>query len=206
MSDSVWAVQSCLKNMLSYLKTKIPALTVYSEWPNENDKLIFPAVTLLSGKIGFMNLMIEQDSVSDPDVDGRVTAVEVIGEYDFKMQLDLWCTSKFQRDVLMGQIIDALNPISASPQGDQNTSGVALQLTDYFNSWANFSTENSQYIDDEAGAQRQERRAKIDILVNCRAIRARTYYAIGEIQTFIGTPDQAAEMEDNTDDTDQSTV
>lgn len=189
----------------TYLAAAITGLTVRDEWPNANQKLIFPSVTLTAGKVTTMNRAPEQMSVTTP-VANQVTATECIGEHDFKLQVDLWTRTKIERDTILGQILNALSPIPVGNGGANRCAGLSLQLSNYYNDWVRFDVDGHELVDDEAAAQRQERRARIDLLVNCRAIQLRTYYAMVSIQTNVGASSNDSDMQDNTTNTDQSTV
>lgn len=186
MPNASHAVQSCLNNFATYLAGKVTGLTVYKEWPAANQKLSYPSVTLFTGQVKTMNRSPEQIAVTTPDINNKVTATFVVGEHDFKLQVDLWCANKVQRDTVLGQIENAINAAVNDNTGNNNAAGLSLQLTDYFNDWARLDIDGMLYVDDEAAAQRQERRVKLDLLVNCRAILQRTYYAMTSIQTQIG--------------------
>jgi hypothetical protein len=184
------AQQAATDALVTYLQGAISGLAVKSEWPGANEKLVYPTLTIFAGKVPTMNRMVETLSVTTPDVNNQVVATEVVGEHDFKMQLDLWCSSKSQRNTILGQLFAAINkPVS-----------LALQLTSYFNDWVCYSIDGHQYMDDEAAAQRQERRVKIDLLVNCRAIRQSTYYAMKHLESQIGTGVTDAEVQNLTVD------
>jgi hypothetical protein len=61
--------------------------------------------------------------------------------------------------------------------------GLSLKLRGYNEHvYARFDLDTTECIDDEASAQRQERREKITVLVNTREIRKQTYYAMKSIQ------------------------
>lgn len=199
MPNASHAIQSCLSALASYLAGHVTGLTVFTEWPSANQQLVYPSLTIFTGQVKIMNRQPEQVAITTPDVDNKVTVTEVIGEYDAKMQLDLWCATKLQRDTVLGQVLDAINlaTTSSNPQGVNNAAGLSLQLSDYFNEWVRFDLDAFTYMDDEAAAQRQERRVKIDLLLNCRAINQRTLYAIIQGQTVIGASISTSLVDDN---------
>ena len=197
MPNASHAVEAAVGNLAAYLRAQVTGLTVLDEWPTANQKLAYPTVTLFSGKITTMNRAPELIAQTDPDVDNKVTATEVIGEHDFKLQLDLWCSSKPQRNTVIKQITDAINAKSLDSTGDNNPAGLSLQCANYFNDWIRYDIDGQQYVDDEAAAQRQERRVRIDLLVNCRAIQERTYYAMVNIETYVGAIPLDSQMADD---------
>ncbi len=200
------AIQSCLSNLQSYLVGKVSGLTVLTEWPSANQKLTYPSLTLFSGKVSTMNLPAQIIAQGAIDGDNKILATEIIGEHDFTMQMDLWCANKFQRDVMLGNVLNAINFEIADSTGNHKPAGLSLQLTDYFNAWVRFDLDGWEYMDDEAAAERQERRAKIRLLVNCRDIRQRTYYAMTTIKVDLGVNTDGSNMGDNATGTTQVRV
>lgn len=205
MANSAHAVQSVLLNLVAYIKAQVPALTVLNEFPAANVKLTYPSLSVFSQPAKFTNHMPVVLATTTP-VAGQVTATEDVGEYDLKMQLDLWTRTKPERDTILGQVLDAINAAVADTTGNNNSMGLQLQLADYFNEWARYDIDGHQYLDDEAAAQRQERRVKIDVLANVRAIRQRTYYAMSHIQANVGAETQDSQMTDDTTATDLNLI
>jgi hypothetical protein len=185
LSNASHAIQASLSALAVYLGAEIPGLTIYKEWPSANQKLTYPTLSLFSGQPRLMNLPPEQVAITAPDSDNMVTATYVIGELDFKLQADLWCANKMQRDENLGKVLDAINKSAASVAGN-SVAGLSLQLADYFDSFVRYDLDGFTYVDDEASAQRQERRAKLDILVNCRAIKQVKAPAVKTIQVKEG--------------------
>lgn len=206
MPNASHAVQSCLTRLQAYFVAQISTLTVYPEWPSANQKLVYPAMSMFQGKVNTMNRQPEIIATSAPDTDGKVTVTEIVGEHDFKIQLDLWCRNKPERDTYLGLVMDAINLKVADTTGNNNPAGLSLQLTDYFNDWVRFDLDGWQLVDDEAGVQRQERRAKIDLLVNCRAIRERILYAIEQIEIHDAALAINGSLADTTVDTESHDV
>jgi len=199
-------VQACLRGLGAYLCKSIPGLSVRFEWPNGNQKLNFPEVSLFSGMPKIMNRTPELIAKTAPDAHNKIVATEVIGEIDFKLQMDLWCIDKVQRDTYLLALENAINAAVGDNTGSNNGAGLSLQLTDYYNDWVRFDLDGFQYIDDEAAAQRGERRVKIDLLVNARIIQLRSYYAMVNIETYVGATTEASQMTDDTLDTDLKIV
>ncbi len=176
-------IQAVTNAFAAYLLAAVPDLkAVLKEWPDSNVKMQFPSVTLTSGEAPLKNKMPEQLSCTEPDEDGKVTATYAVGQYDYKIQLDLWCRTKPERDTMLASLIDAVNAQAMDATGKNNPLGLALQLTAYFDEWVHLDIDGHRYVDDEAGAQREERRAKVDLLVNVRAIKQRTLYAMKTIE------------------------
>lgn len=196
----------CLDALKTYLTAQIPSLTVRTEWPDPNQKLIYPCLTLFQGKITTMNRPPEIVSKTAPDVNNQIVVTEIIGEHDFQVQMDLWCSDRVMRDKYLSLVIDAINAQVADSTGNNNAAGLSLQLTNYYNDWARFDVDSNENVDDAAGVQRRERRAKIILLANCRAIRQRTYYAMINIQSYTDATLSTGALADDASGTDERII
>lgn len=186
-----------VNGLAAFLKTKIPAITVLQEWPYANQQLTFPSITITTGNPVRMPLMKETISVTDPDgITGQVVATEIVAEYDDTWQIDLWTRNKLERSQYIRQIIDAFNSAEEDASGSNNPDGISLTLSAYHNVIARYEIQNHQTVDDEAAAQRQERREKFRVLVNFREVKLRTYYAMQNIETHLGTATDDAGLDE----------
>lgn len=185
-TGGIGANDSALEGLSDFLRTNIPGLTVLTEWPYANQKLTYPSITITTGNPARMPLEPEQIAITTPDVDNKVTATEVVAEYDDTWQIDLWARNKLERAQVVKQIIDAFNAAEVDTTGANNPDGISLTLVNYFNVIARYEIQTHQSVDDEAAAQRQERREKFRVLVNFREVKQRTYYAMMNIETHLG--------------------
>lgn len=175
-------VQSLVGNLQAYLAAQVAGLTVLTEWPGGNVQLRMPSLTIFSGEAQFMNLTPYVIASTTPDpVTHLTTTTLIVGEYDLKLQLDLWCRNKLERETMFGLVEAAINK-QVSPMG------LSLQMTDYFSQWARYDIDNHQFVDDEAGAQRQEWRVKIELLANCRMVKQVTGPAMITFDNQLSTP------------------
>lgn len=202
-----------IEALQAFLQTTIPGLTVYTEWPYANQQLKYPTVTITKRlqKREPLN-PIETIASTVPDVNNKVIVTQAVAEWDATWQLDLWADSKQMRSEMTQKLIEAINiqevsPVYITPPpvkvsdidpkiyavgAAREDDGLRLQLLRYFNIWADYQIQDSQEVDDEQAAQRQERRTKINMLVNFREIRQRSYYAIKKAQ--IGLAAQSSEF------------
>lgn len=177
-----------LSTLAAFVESGISSLTVYQEWPYANEQLTYPTLTISTVKPKRMPHMPYQIVLTSPDTDGKVIANEVVANWDFQMQLDLWCSDKAMRKDYTDRIIALFNSQEMDASGLNKPDGLSLQMTAHFNEWVRYEIDTTECIDDEAGAQRQERREKIMVLVNCREVRQRTYYAMKNIDVHIQAP------------------
>lgn len=182
-----WDVPSiAVDGLAAWLRTNIPGLTVLDEWPYGNQQLTYPSMTLFTGEAARMPLMPEIVAVTAPDVNNKVTATEVVAEYDFEIQLDLWARNKLERKQFVAKLLTAFAGQSMDLTGKNNPDGLTLVLSNYYNMPVRFEIKSHKHKDDEQAAERQERREMISVLVNLREIRQRTYYAMRTIETHTG--------------------
>jgi hypothetical protein len=170
------AADACLDGLAAYLAGKITNLSIDTEWPDPNRKLVYPHATLFHVKGQSLNTPPTVIAQTTPDEDNLITVTQVTGFLDFKIQIDLWTGTKAERDEYLGKILDAMD--YQALHEDSAPSGLSLCLTNYYNEYARFDLDSYEHIDDEAAVQRGERRCKIELLVNTREVKQRTYYAM----------------------------
>ncbi len=179
-------ISQSIEALAIWLRANITGLTVLDEWPYGNQQLTYPSLTIFTGQAKRMPLMPETIAVTSPDENNKVVATEVVAEYDFKAQLDLWCRTKLERKQILANILTAFNSAEMDSTGANNPDGLNLILSSYFNTIVSYEIDWHQHKDDEQAAERQERREMISIVVNLREVRQRTYYAMVTIQTKAG--------------------
>lgn len=172
---SVSAVDAAIDGLASYLGAQVSGLTVQTEWPDANEVLQMPSVTLTAGKAKRTPIQPEEVSVTPPNNLNQVTQVLAVAHYDIPIQLDVWCRTKDERRQTLNAILDAFN--LAENTGNA-PSGLSLQLTNYFDVFARYEIDTHEFRDDEIATERQERRATVMLLVNTRECISRSMYAI----------------------------
>lgn len=178
-------MSSPVKEMTKALAARlglIPGLTVRDGFPAANLALVMPSLTITVGEPEFMNLQPYEITRTAPNVGNQTTVKRVVGQYDFRLQLDLWARSTTERDAFFELIFAKLNP-------DVEPMGLRLKLTAYHDEWVAFSLDKHQIVDDEAGAQRQEWRMRFDLLATCKAILSKDEFAMIDIENLLSTPD-----------------
>lgn len=181
-----FAVRGCIKGLIVHLKANMPSLKqAYDDWPNPNQKLEYPCLSIFSRNPSYMGVNPYVISKGDPIISGpdedKVPVRTVIGMWDFKFQIDLWADSKPTRAKIEKELMAAFSK-------DRSTSGVNLQLTDYFSEWVHFDLADFAYADTEEGSQRSEWRVKVDVLANCREIIETNEFIIETIENNLETP------------------
>lgn len=186
MSNAPHAIKAASQTLADFLASNISGLTVLQEWPAANQQLKYPSVTLTTGTPKRMPLMPYQVGITTPDSKNQVVQTNVVASYDVSFQLDLWTRTKIERDQVLGSIITLFNSEEFQTSGHDQTDGLSLVLEDYFGEYCRYEIDTHEFVDDEASAQRQERRVRIVVLANLREVRQRTYYAMTKIETHTG--------------------
>lgn len=182
-----WDVPSiAVDGLAAWLRANITGLTVLDEWPYGNQQLTYPSVTLFAGEATRMPVMPEIIATTTPDVNNKIVATEVVADYDFEIQLDLWAKDKLERKQTLAKLLTAFASQSMDQTGKNNPDGLTLILANYFNTPVRFEIKSHKHKDDEQAAERQERRELVRVLVNLREIRQRSYYAMRTIETHVG--------------------
>lgn len=184
MANAVDALIDALAATLATVSVNGVALTVKKEWPAANEKLSYPSLTLFQQTPKFSPRAVLTE-VARTYADGTQIASSIsyaCGDWDLRMQLDLWCRNKFERKAFFEAVHRTLNP-QLEPMG------LSLQLTNYFNQWVRYDLIDYQFLDDETGIERQEWRVRINLLANCTEVLTRTDYAIKTVDITVETPD-----------------
>lgn len=198
-------VSLSLETLAAFIRTNVIGLTVLEEWPYANQKIAYPSITItVAGTPKRVPEMPYQIAKTNPDGDNKIVVSEVVASYDFSFQMDLWCRNKLERKQFTDKVISLFNSQEMDNTGNNIPDGLSLQCSQMFNEWIRYEIESYQPFDDEAGAQRQERREKFAVLVNFREVRQRTYYAIinTELHSDISATDELTDDLDNTEETD----
>lgn len=167
-----------VKSLAKYLRTELN-IPVREEWPDPKEKLDLPCITLFGINKPIMPTMptihSQTDNAENPDL---LDLVYTIGQYDFTIQLDLWCEYKTQRGEWAEKIDAALN--KEFIEGDQPT-GLSLMLEDYAEVIARYDNVGYTYLDNEEAAHRSEWRVKFELLVNHSKVVLKTAPKMKEI-------------------------
>ena len=187
-----------------FLAGYIPGLTVLEEWPNANEVLKYPSLTITKTKPKRMPQMPVILSTTEPDMNNKIVANEHVADWDDTLQLDLWTRTKPERKRITSLIMNAFASQEDDCSGSDIPDGLSLLVPEYFGEFFRFEVDTSMSADDEGSAQRQERRQKIAVLFNCREIRKRSYYAIVSTQVNVGVDYGTEDLTDDTSNTEQN--
>jgi len=188
--------------LVTFLQNNITGLTVIDEFPYGNEAIAMPSVTVSTNKPKrtpcMTPIIVSQTS---PNESNQIVANEYVADWDDTFQLDLWCRNKAERSNFTQLILALFNSQEEDSSGNDKPDGLSLQMTAHFNEWCRYEIDSTQCVDDSAAAQRQERREKITVLVNCREIAQRTYYAITQLTLNSQASDANSALTDDSSDT-----
>jgi hypothetical protein len=163
--------KSCVDALAAYLLANVAGISkVYSEWPNKNQTLSYPSISITSGKMNFRRCPPRVLSIGSV-ANNQATNKYVVGDYDpLTLQLDIWARNKPERADFYEKVFALLQPAAQQ--------GLALQLTNYHNEIVSFHLTGYRYADAEQTATLQEWRAILSLEAAGRAIVSQTDYVI----------------------------
>lgn len=141
------------KTISKRLQAEMPVLkAVYEDWPSPSETLKYPcaAVTIGSPEFTPTDPYVFKKGAVDPET-GKSPVARVVGSYEIRVQIDVWCASKPQRRDLYQQLFNVINPIASRP-------GLNLPLEDYFDAIAHLHLEGFSFPDGDEQVQRKEYR------------------------------------------------
>ena len=148
----------------------------YPEFPAANRTMKMPSVSIICQAPEFKpkaNVSaVSQGSITN----SKAKVVYNVGDYDTKIQLDIWARNKEERDDLYDAVFNALNP-KISPMG------LSLTMDEYFGSLCDYLYVGHTFADSEQRSQTDEWRATLDVLATCNVIRTRKEFIIETYQT-----------------------
>jgi hypothetical protein len=185
-----------VKTLAAYLKAEIPELNILEEWPDPKEEMALPTLSILSvGKQEHTHafpLIHKKIAIEGEELKKKV--VYSVADMDIKLQLDLWTDYKAKRDEFYDLIMAAFDKqflVNGAP------TGLSLELEDYHETFARYDQTGYTYLDSSDNGQRQEWRAKIDVLVNHPRLVEKDEFIMAEI-TLKNEINETADLQDET--------
>jgi hypothetical protein len=167
--------EEVIKRLQLHIKDQMPQLKdIMKDYPQPNERLQYPSLSIFTKGPkfkAFSPYVFEQS----PLVAHKSTVKWVVGQYDFNLQLDLWCRNKEERNDVFDLLFNALNPII-------NPMGLSLKLKDYYDLWCRYDFVGYEFADSERSAQIAEFRTRVDLLASCKTIRVNKLYVMETIE------------------------
>lgn len=177
--------RSVISALVTHLQAQIAGVgAVYPDWPNKNENIVFPAVSVLAREPRFQRCSpyLHRQGTVDEDTNQAVNEY-VIGAYTLPVQVDIWARSKKERATFVDRFIAAVQPVTPV--------GLVLTLADYYSLKANTTMLGYRWLDDEKTPSTQEWRCVVEMEIDCKAIRTTTDYIITqEPELVFSTPNE----------------
>lgn len=190
--------KAMIKELAEYLRAQIPDLNdVLQDWPNANRQMVLPTATVTSGEPDFeAENPIYGANIPDKDANlggnPELLIKWVVGQYTWKVQLDIWARDKVQRHQIYQKLFIAMN--KPFLDGTRHSLGISLNLSDYHGIFCQYILDDHKFDDGEESAQRREWRMTATILVDAKAILERDQFAILTTDVMVETPDVIEEI------------
>ena len=204
---------AALKEFAAELKTRLPDLQqILDQFPAPNQVIKMPcAVAMIAGDTDFVAhapYVIRKEEIleDDPDFEevqpgdvAKKRVIRSVGEYVFSLQLEFWVATKFERHQWFEKFFAAFNQDSIAP-------GIRLQLSDYYDEFANYTMQGFSMVDGEDQSQRSEWRLKFLLTVDVRGVTESPEYTMETIENTLETPSGVEDIEEEPSEEDDSSV
>lgn len=174
MANDLFPDEAIIDQLLKHMKDKVRSIQeTMNEFPNPNVSLRYPALSAFAGTREFRNMAPTELQVDDP-VGLTVKTLWNTGDVNYSIQMDLWAGSKKERQLVLGEIFEAVNP-NVFPKSfkTERKMGLILELEDYFDALASYDMTDYKFDDSEISSQRREWRATITLIGMTDIIRER---------------------------------
>lgn len=188
MANKPSATRSVVKGLMELIKSRMPSIVAaYDDFPANNQNLKYPSFSIFTQQPKYtpsfpydIKILPKITDPSSPDF-GKAPVLYCTGRYEFSLQLDFWCESKFQRHDIMEEFVQAFTDIAP-------TAGVNLKLTEYYDEWIHSDFGEISFSDDsEISAKRTEWRFKVEITTNVKCIKEKMENLIETIEQTVET-------------------
>lgn len=178
MNEPVSVTREIVKRLALHLRAQMPELAeVLEDWPEDNYAIRYPSISIFTKGPVHRPFSATQLSQLDSDDGKKVLVLSDIGDYEWRLQLDMWCGNKPERHALYERFYQAFN--SQFIEDSKEMAGISLPLVDYHNTMARYDLLSYDFdTDNEAATQRKEWRAKMVVIAHCRAVVCREFYKV----------------------------
>lgn len=194
-----------LHALAEHIRCHIKGLDVLEEWPTANQKLNYPSVTITTGepkRTPWRPYVVRR---TPADHCGIAKAYIAVAMWDDVFQMDLWTRTKPERKRVAQKLLTLFND-QQDPDGgmEWTPDGLSLKMDGNHGELCRYEIQSAKCMDDEAAAQRQERRQMFKVIINFREVRERSYYTMKQIQVAGDMTTSEKEFTDDASDTEIS--
>ena len=150
-------------------------------FPSHSKRLRMPSVSISAPAPQFTPKMNphKRTAIDTDAIEDHKTDVEwIIGDYDFKLQLDLWCGSKEELDDLFDDLFNALNP-------EIDPMGVRLNMEEYHGLICDYIYVTHTRANSSQSSTKDEWRITLSVMATCNALRVRSEYVIDKTEVYV---------------------
>lgn len=139
----------------------------------------FPSISVIAKNPIYMNMnphIYTKGQVSNNKADIKY----VVGQYDWKFQVDIWERTREELDDLYEKFFLAMN------KDIPERTGLTLLMEKYHGNTCEYTITGIQPKTEDSGSTRKQWRMSVDLVANCLAIIEKEQYIITQQQTTIG--------------------
>ena len=184
MARPVEALTKEITNALArYIDDYMSFKEIIEGWPEPNQQLRYPALSITCQNPTF-NPLPPYLWVTGPETNNQAECKYVVGNFDWTIQLDIWCKTKEERHDAWEKLFNILH-------SQIELGGLSIKLEKYHNVMAHYVFSGYDFEDSEISSQRKEWRSMVRMLCSSVAISTKKLYIITE------EPEIDLEIEDN---------
>lgn len=128
------------------------------QWPDPQSQMDMPCLSILAVGTPALSRRIPEAISSTALDNGKYLNKYITGQWEHKIQVDLWCEYKEQREVLINRIVDFFDKQFIE---EGKPTGVRLAVGDII---ASYILTGYNYMDSEESAKTSEWRIKFDVV------------------------------------------
>lgn len=128
------------------------------QWPDPQSQMDMPCLSIMVAGTPALNRRIPEFISSEALPDGKYKNRYATGQWEHKIQIDLWCDYKELREVLLNKIVDYFDKQFIE---EGKPTGVRLVVGDII---ASYILTGYNYMDSEDSAKTSEFRIKFDVV------------------------------------------
>ena len=164
--------RAIVDELAQYIEAAIPSIgEVIRHFPDPNTALRIPSISIHGFAPEFAPELspwpynkAALDATTEEQISNAVKWVT--GEWQLRLQVDIWAGSHAERHSIFEQFFQAL-------AAQFPVMGLSLGLSEYHNVIARYDFVGADFTDTEEQIQRREYRTRVDLLAHCAAITER---------------------------------
>lgn len=184
MSRIESARREVLRELAEYFEDAIKLKTLVYGFPESNRKMRYPAMAIHHA--GTTQLAYELPYVLNQTIiNGAMASVRYVhGQYNWKIQIDIWEESQ-------EELFDLMEKFTQAFDGNLPQNGINLTLSEYHGVICTYVLTDEAEGNNQESAQRKEYRATYSIEANCKKVSSQDHSLITEEpEVTLETPEE----------------